>query len=65
MRITVNGEARELPSGATVADAVEAYSPYGNEPVAVVYHGARIDEKARLPLAEGDALLIYPMLIGG
>jgi sulfur carrier protein len=66
VRVTVNGEARELPEGATVASLLASLSAPG-QPVAVEVnrelvprsqHGAR-------RLAEGDAIEIVTLVGGG
>ena len=66
MRITINGETREVPEGETLASLLAALS-VPRQPVAVEVnrelvprsqHGAR-------PLAEGDAVEIVTLVGGG
>lgn len=65
MTVTFQNNPQELPAGATVADAVRLLSPYGGEPVAVLLNGAAVDSDASIPLSGGDALAVFPRLIGG
>ena len=54
-----------LPDGATLSACIAAHSPYGTEPVIAVVNGARVDPDAPRALSEGDAVYLYPLLIGG
>jgi thiazole synthase len=68
MRIKLNGEPRELPTGATLADAVRA-SGAGAEArgVAVALDGEVIPraEWAAMPLVEGSAVEVLAAIQGG
>lgn len=65
MRITVNGEARELPEGATVAELVAALGISG--PVAVERNRDVVPraEHATTRLADGDQLEVVHFVGGG
>lgn len=66
MKITVNGEAREVESGATVASLVETLGLAGR-PLAVE-RNMEIVPRARhaeTPLADGDRVEIVTLVGGG
>lgn len=65
MKITVNGEARELPEGATVAELVAALGISG--PVAVERNRDVVPraEHATTRLADGDQLEVVHFVGGG
>ncbi len=66
--VTVSGERRDLPAGFTLKEAIEAYSPYGEEAVICRLNGEAvksIDEATENVLHDGDVLEIYPLIIGG
>ncbi|MBX3461966.1 MAG: sulfur carrier protein ThiS [Planctomycetes bacterium] len=66
MRIHVNGEARVLPAGSTVADLVRALGLAAAQ-VAVERNKAvvRRAEHATTPLAEGDRIEVVTFFGGG
>lgn len=65
MKISVNGEARELPDGATVADLVSTLGISG--PVAVERNRDVVPrrEHATTVLADGDQLEVVHFVGGG
>jgi thiamine biosynthesis protein ThiS len=66
MKITVNGETKEIPDGATVAALLDELGL--NPQVTVVERNADILERAAYPdisLAEGDALELVRFVGGG
>ena len=68
IRVILCGEARRLPAGTTLAQAIEAYSPYGQEAVICRLNGQMvrsIDDTEAHVLRDGDVLEIYPLIIGG
>ena len=66
MQITVNGEPREVPKGATVA-ALVADLPLPRGPTAVEVNRVLVprSEQASRALAEGDAIEIVTLVGGG
>lgn len=66
MRITLNGESRDVPDGATVADILRAIGA-GAIPAAVERNGEIVPRSvhATTPLADGDRLEIVTMVGGG
>ena len=66
MRITVNGEARDVPDRTTVARLLEMLSPAGG-PVAVEVNREIVPRSlhADRALAEGDAVEIVTLVGGG
>ena len=66
MKITVNGEVREIESGATVASLLEALGLAGR-PVAVERNVGIVPraKHAETALAEGDTLEIVTLVGGG
>lgn len=65
MTISVQDRRVCVPDGAMLPDVIAALSPFGTEPVIAVLNGARVEPDAPVLLAEGDALWLYPLLIGG
>lgn len=68
IRVILCGEARCLAAGTTLAQAIEAYSPYGQEAVICRLNGQmvrNIDDTDAYTLGNGDVLDIYPLIIGG
>ena len=68
IRVTICGTVRDLEPGATLARAIEAYSPYGEEAVICRLNGQMvrsIDDTKAFALQDGDTLEIYPLIIGG
>jgi sulfur carrier protein len=65
MRLVVNGEARELPAGATVLELLETLGIRGR--VAVERNGTvlRQAEHAETRLGEGDVLEVVTFVGGG
>ena len=66
--VTVCGEKRQLPAGSTLANAIQKYSPYGEEAVICRLNGKSIrsiDESVTQTLNNGDELEIFPLIIGG
>ena len=66
MNVAVNGEARRLDSGTTVADLLRNLE-LENKPVAVERNGATIPkvEHPKTMLAEGDRVEIVTFVGGG
>jgi sulfur carrier protein len=66
MRITLNGQARDVPDGATVAQVLESLGKQRG-PVAVEVNREIVprSEHARRPLADGDAVEIVTLVGGG
>ena len=68
IRVNICGAVQVLPAGATLAQAIQAWSPYGEEAVICRLNGQMIrsiDDTAALVLQDGDTLDIYPLIIGG
>ena len=68
MNITVNGEARELPAGATVASVIELLDVTpGARGVAVALDGEVVTRSAwtRTELREGTAIEVVAAIQGG
>lgn len=65
MRILLDGQEHNVPTGALVCDTVRELSPFGADPVIVLLNGEPVDGNCALPLQEGDELRFYPLLIGG
>ena len=66
LRITVNGEPRELPAGATVADLLARAAPPGR-PCAVEINREIVPRSAHAvrALRDGDAVEIVGLVGGG
>lgn len=68
IQVTICGELRELEAGLTLHQAIEQFTPYGNEAVICKYNGrtvCSIDPEQGQTLCGGDVLEIYPLIIGG
>lgn len=68
IHVNICGNLQELCEGATLAQAIEAFSPYGEEAVICRLNGQMvrsIDDTAAYTLRDGDTLEIYPLIIGG
>ena len=66
MRITVNGQAREVPGGTTVAALVESLGvPRQATAVEVNRELVPRSQHAARPLADGDAVEIVTLVGGG
>lgn len=66
MRVTVNGEARELPEGATVAELVAALKlPRDGFAIAVDRAVVPRSAQATTPLREGAAIEVIRAVGGG
>ena len=68
IRVTVCDTVRVLSEGTTLKQAIEAFSPYGDEAVICRLNGTMvrsIDDTASQILRDGDILMIYPLIIGG
>ena len=68
IQVTICGETCRLAAGATLAQAIEACSPYGQEAVICLLNGQMvrsIDDTEAHVLRDGDVLEIYPLIIGG
>ncbi len=68
MKITVNGGMQEINEGATLACALDLFSPYGDEATIARVNGTphkSVDETDKISLHEGDVIDIYPLVIGG
>jgi sulfur carrier protein len=66
MRVTVNGEAMEIPAGATVRGLVELLA-LGDGPVAVERNGDVVPraEHTETTLTEGDVVEVLHFVGGG
>jgi sulfur carrier protein len=66
MRLTINGEAKDVPAAMTVAELV-AHLGLGEGPVAVELNRAIVPraEHASRTIADGDVLEIVHMVGGG
>ncbi|HEX5009093.1 MAG TPA: sulfur carrier protein ThiS [Planctomycetota bacterium] len=66
MRVTLNGEPRELPAGATVADLVAPLAPTGR-PCAVEVNREIVPRSthAARTLHDGDAIEVVGFVGGG
>lgn len=68
VQITIDGVQRDIAAGATLADALAAFSPYGDEATVARVNGVprkSVDEPEQVALHEGDVVDIYPLIIGG
>ena len=68
LRVTVNGEARELPDGATVADLMQSYSDRpGGRGLAVAVGGEVVPRGGweQTALADGVAVEVVAAVQGG
>ncbi|WP_395055755.1 sulfur carrier protein ThiS [Polaromonas sp.] len=64
--ITVNGEARQLPTGSTLADALAANGqPAASFASAVNGEFVARDARATQTLADGDAVFTFQAITGG
>ncbi|MGC1175539.1 sulfur carrier protein ThiS [Polaromonas sp.] len=66
INITFNGEARQVPAGSSLADALAA-SGQPAQAFASAVNGEFVarDERAKTPLAEGDAVFTFQAITGG
>ena len=66
INITLNGEARQMPAGSTLADALAA-SGQPAESFASAVNGEFVarDARAQKTLAEGDAIFTFQAITGG
>jgi sulfur carrier protein len=66
IQITVNGEARQMPAGSTLADAVQVNGQLA-QPFASAVNGEFVarDARAQTPLADGDAVFTFQAITGG
>ena len=66
IHITLNGEARQLPAGSTLADVL-ATSGQPAASFASAVNGAFVarDARATTPLADGDAVFTFQAITGG
>ncbi len=69
INITVNGEKKPAEENLSLREALERFTPYGEEATIVVYNGKAyksIDLEDDAPvLTEGDDINIVPLIIGG
>ncbi|MDO9113999.1 MAG: sulfur carrier protein ThiS [Polaromonas sp.] len=66
INITVNGEARQLPAGSTLADALAASGqPAASFASAVNGEFVARDARATTHLADGDAVFTFQAITGG
>ena len=68
MQIQVNGEIKDIAPGASLANALALFSPYGDEATVVRVNGTpfkSVDAIDNVSLSNGDVLDIYPLVIGG
>ncbi|MFN3568637.1 MAG: sulfur carrier protein ThiS [Polaromonas sp.] len=64
--ITLNGEARELPPGSTLADALaESSQPAASFASAVNGEFVARDARANTVLSDGDAVFTFQAITGG
>jgi sulfur carrier protein len=64
--ITVNGEARDMPAGSTLADALAASSqPAASFASAINGEFVARDARASTPLSDGDAVFTFQAITGG
>ncbi|MDW5443884.1 sulfur carrier protein ThiS [Polaromonas sp. SM01] len=66
INITLNGEARQVPAGSTLADALAA-SGQPAQSFASAVNGEFVarDARASTPLTEGDAVFTFQAITGG
>ena len=66
MRFTVNGDAAELPDGATVGDAIRTLTSLSSG-VAVALNGEVVSRSAwdTTPVADGDGVEVLTAVQGG
>ena len=66
IHITLNGEARQLPAGSTLADVL-ATSGQPGATFASAVNGEFVarDARATTPLADGDAVFTFQAITGG
>lgn len=65
MQIFINQEPRELPEGATLADAIQALQPQPPFAAAVNLHFVPRAAYERQPLRDGDRIEIITPVTGG
>lgn len=65
MTVLFDGKPQTVPDGETFAGAVARLSPFGEDPVLATCNGERLSPDDPRPLCEGDAICVYPLLIGG
>jgi sulfur carrier protein len=65
MKITVNQAAYELPEGASLAEALEAFGAQPPFAVAVNLQFVHRHQYAETPLHEGDAVEVVQPVAGG
>jgi sulfur carrier protein len=67
MRLSVNGEPRELPAAATVADLVATLAPGATRGIAVAVNGSVVPrgEWPATALRAGDAVEVLTAVQGG
>jgi sulfur carrier protein len=66
INITVNGEARQVPAGSTLAEALEAAGqPAQSFASAINGEFVARDARASTPLADGDAVFTFQAITGG
>ncbi len=66
INITLNGEARQVPAGSSLADALATIEvPLTSFASAVNGEFVARDTRAQTPLAEGDAVFTFQAITGG
>ncbi|OOG41288.1 thiamine biosynthesis protein ThiS [Polaromonas sp. A23] len=66
MNITLNGEARQVPAGSSLADALAAVElPTASFASAINGEFVARDARAQALLAEGDAVFTFQAITGG
>ena len=66
IHITLNGEARQLPAGSTLADVLATRGqPAATFASAVNGEFVARDARATTPLADGDAVFTFQAITGG
>lgn len=66
IHITLNGEARQLPAGSTLADVLATSGqPAATFASAVNGEFVARDARATTPLADGDAVFTFQAITGG
>lgn len=69
MKISINGLDVEFANRPNILEIVTVYSPYGDEPVAIVHNGVfykSIDiDPDKVIISDNDKIDIVPLIIGG
>jgi sulfur carrier protein len=65
MQVTINQQTRELPEGATLADAIRALAPSGPYAAALNLEFVPKSRHAQTALHPGDAIEVIAPVTGG